>query len=166
MKNVGILAAMTISTLGPASDVDCFFKSIVFFLENGKKGSKYPLVTERLYCRSLDKIELSELKLDLEKIRVELNYIAADSLDINSFGLDKENTRLFLNSNTLADVFSRFFEIIFDAIECTNTFYKEFKEYVPLRIGFTEAPDYILDANRSRDLYDSLSSDELPFWLR
>lgn len=55
MKNVGVLAAMTISVLGPASDVDCFFKSVVFFLEDGKRGSKYPLVTEKLYCRSLVK---------------------------------------------------------------------------------------------------------------
>jgi hypothetical protein len=166
MKNVGVLAAMTISVLGPASDVDCFFKSVVFFLEGGKRGSKYPLVTEKLYCRSLNKNELAELKIDLESVRAEFNSIPADSFDISAFGVDEENTRLLLSGNTLADIFARFFKIIFDAVECSDVFYKEFNEYVPLRIGFTDAPDYIFDVNRSEDLYNSLASNELPFWRR
>lgn len=166
MKNVGILAAMTISVLGPASDVDCFFKSIVFFLEGGKRGSKYPLVTERLYRRSLSNNELAGLKMDLEGVRTEFNSIPASSFDISAFWVDKEHTRLILSGNTLADIFSRFFEIIFDAVECSDVFYKEFDEYVPLRIGFADAPDYILDLNRSEDLYNSLASDDLPFWRR
>jgi len=128
MKNVGVLAAMTMSVLGPASDVDCFFKSVVFFLEGGKRGSKYPLVTEKLYCRSLSKNELAELKMDLESVRAEFNSIPADGFDINAFGVDEENTRLLLNGNTLADIFARFFKIIFDAVECSDIFYKEFNE--------------------------------------
>lgn len=166
MRDVGVLAAMTISVLGTASDVDGFFKSIVFFLEGGQKGSKYPLVTELLYCRSLNKNELAELKVSLECISAGFNDILADGFDVSAIGIDAENTRLFLNGNTLADVFSRFFKAIFDAIECSDVFYKEFQEYVPLRIGFTDVPDYIFDVNRSEDLYSSLAADELPFWLR
>lgn len=124
------------------------------------------MVTERLYCRSLGKNELTELKIDLESVRAKFNSIPADSFDISTFGVDEESTRLLLNGNTLADIFTRFFKIIFDAIECSDVFYKEFNEYVPLRIGFTDAPDYIFDVNRSEDLYNSLASDELPFWRR
>ncbi|QKF50573.1 Imm70 family immunity protein [Pseudomonas graminis] len=104
MKNVGVLAEMTIDVLGPASDVDCFFKSVVFFLEDGQRGSKYPSVTEKLYCRSLGKNELAELKVDLENVRAEFNGIIADSFNISAFGVDEKNTRLLLNGNTLAEV--------------------------------------------------------------
>ncbi|HID7841048.1 Imm70 family immunity protein [Stenotrophomonas maltophilia] len=166
MKDVGVLAAMTISVLGPASDVDCFFNSVVFFLENGKRGSKYPSVTEKLYCRSLSESELAELKVDLESIRVEFDGIPADGFDKGAFGVDEGSTRLLLNGNTLADIFARFFKVILDAVECSDAFHKEFNEYVPLRLGFTDAPDYIFDVNRPEDLYNSIASDELPFWRR
>ena len=52
MKNVGVLAAMTISVLGPASDVDCFFKSVVFFLEGGKEEAGIPWL-QRTHCLAL-----------------------------------------------------------------------------------------------------------------
>ncbi|MCQ2999139.1 hypothetical protein NLO98_05145 [Pseudomonas syringae] len=135
-------------------------------MEDGKRASKYPLVTEKLYCRSLSKNELAELKVDLESARAEFNCILADSFHLSAFGVDEENTRLLLSGHTLADVFARFFEIIFDTIECSDVFNKEFGEYVPLRIGFIDAPDYIFDVNRSEDLYNSIASDELPFWRR
>lgn len=45
-KNVGILAAMTMTEVGPASYVKAFFNLVLFLLENGTKGSKYPWVVE------------------------------------------------------------------------------------------------------------------------
>lgn len=165
MKNVGILAAMTISVLGPASDVACFFKLIVCFLEGGRRGSKYPAVTERLYLRSIERGELERVKLDLESVRCELYKIPMDIASLEALGLNIESTRLDLNGQTLGEVFARFFEGFFDAIECTYVFYSEFDEYIPLRIGFSDMPDYIVDISRSCDMYESLSPDALPFWL-
>ncbi|OCK45480.1 hypothetical protein BA766_17995 [Stenotrophomonas maltophilia] len=124
------------------------------------------MVTEKLYFRSLSKNELDELKVGLESIGVEFGGIPADDFDISAFGVDEENTRLLLNGKTLVDIFARFFKIILDAVECSDVFYKEFNEYVPLRLGFTDAPDYIFDTSRPEGLYDSIDSDELPFWRR
>lgn len=36
-KNVGILAAMTMTEVGPTSDVKAFFNLVLFLLENGTK---------------------------------------------------------------------------------------------------------------------------------
>lgn len=166
MKNVGILAAMTISVLGTASEVNCFFRAVVCFLESGTRGSRYPVVTERLYRRSLEYAELDELKLSLEQVRVEFDNLQVDGVDEDFFDLKETSVHLDFSGKTLADVFSRFFGIVFEAIECTSVFYEEFNEYVPLRLGFTDAPDYIFDINRSVEQYESLGLDELPFWLR
>lgn len=165
MKNVGVLAAMTMSVLGTASEVNCFFRAIVHFLENGR-GSRYPAVTERLYRRSLGGAELHELKLSLEQVRVEFGSLQVDGVDEDFFDLKEFSGRLDFSGKTLADVFSRFFGVVFEAIECTSVFYEEFNEYVPLRLGFTDAPDYIFDINRSVEQYESLGLDGLPFWLR
>ncbi len=138
----------------------------LYLFSKGERGCKYPSVTERLYCRSINKNELNELSGCLEEIRIEFAQIITESVDLTSFGLDEESTGLPLDGRTLADVFARFFDVILEAIECSNVFYNEFNEYIPLRVGFTDAPDYIFDINRPDDLYESVASDELPFWLR
>lgn len=166
MKNIGILGAMTIHSLGAAPDVECFFKAIVMLLEGGEKGSRYPFITVRLYSHSLKKDEMHELKRSLESVRAEFSKISARDFDATSVGVDEKSTRLILNSDTIASVFANYFEALLDAIECSYVFYEEFKEYVPLRIGFTDVPDYIYDVNRSDELYESIGADELPFWLR
>lgn len=166
MKKVGVLAAMTISALGTASEVNCFFTTVVCLLESGVRGARYPAVTERLYRRSLGYAELEGLKLSLKEIKGEFGKLQVDDVGKRFFDLKESSGCLNSSGKTLADVFSRFFETFFEAIECSNVFYDEFKEYVPLRLGFTEAPEYIFDINRPVEQYDSLGLDELPFWLR
>lgn len=166
MKNIGVLAAMTISVLGPVSDVCFFFNFIVGFLESGIRGSKYKVITTRLYSGSILREELIDLKLRLDCLEEELKSIRLENVDLKSFGFIEECSRLSFHGVTMFDVFCRFFKVLNEAIKCSDVFFKEFGEYVPLRLGFTDMPDYIFDIKRSADLYNSLSVSDIPFWMR
>ncbi|HAF2130097.1 TPA: hypothetical protein G9F27_004366 [Salmonella enterica] len=166
MKNVGILAAMTLAEVGPVSDLKTFFNLVVSLLENGIKGSKYPWVTEKLYSGSLTYDEVYKVKCELDSIREEFSRFSLSNIDLQSFGMDKNNSRLNLNGNDLHVVFDRLFKAFDEALECTEVYYKGFNEYIPVRIGFTDAPYYIDDVNRASEQYDALGPNEQPFWLR
>lgn len=166
MKNVGILAAMTLAEVGPVSDVKGFFNLIVSLLESDIRGSKYPWVTEKLYRRSLTYDDLYEVKNELDSIKNELSCILTKNVEWLLFGVDKHNSRLDFEGRALSIVFKRFFEAFDEALECSEVYYKEFNEYIPVRLGFTDIPYYIDDVNRASEQYDALSSNEQPFWLR
>jgi hypothetical protein len=166
MKNVGVLAAMTIATLGSVSDVAFFFNSVVAILEGGGRGSVYPIVTDRLYMRSMGSKEMEALKAAIADIHCRLEGVSVCDVDVERLGLDNENTRLDLNCDSLGALFSPIFRAVLEAVECTSVFFEEFEEEVPLRIGFTDAPDHIFETNRSDEAYEQLSNGDAPFWLR
>lgn len=166
MKNVGILAAMTLAEIGPVSDVKGFFNLIVSLLESDIRGSKYPWVTENLYRRSLAYDDLYKVKVELDSIKNELSYTLNNNVDWLLFGIDKHNSRLNFEGGDLSVVFKRFFKAFDEALECTEVYYQGFNEYIPVRVGFTDTPYYIDDVNRASEQYDALTSDDLPFWLR
>ena len=166
MKNVGILAAMTLAEVGPVSDVKGFFNLIVSLLENGIRGSKYPFVTEKLYRRSLTYGDLHKVKDELDSIKNKFSCILNNDVNWSLFGIDENNSRLYFEGADLSFVFQRFFGAFDEALECTEVYYQGFNEYIPVRIGFTDTPYYIDDVNRTSEQYDSLGSNDLPFWLR
>ncbi|QYM97697.1 hypothetical protein FGI04_18060 [Dickeya ananatis] len=166
MKNVGILAAMTLAEVGPVSDVKGFFNLIVSLLEGDIRGSKYPWVTEKLYRRSLSYDDLCKVKSELDYIKHDLSCILTNNVDWLSFGIDKHNSRLDFGGGDLSVVFKRFFKAFDEALECTEVYSQGFNEYIPVRVGFTDAPYYIDDINRASEQYDSLGPNDLPFWLR
>ena len=166
MKNVGILAAMTLAEVGSVSDVKGFFNLIVSLLEKGVRGSKYPYVTEKLYRKSLSYKDLCEVKVELDSIEKELSCISNDNIEWLFFGVDKCNSRLDFEGENLSVVFKHFFKAFDEALECTEVYYQGFNEYIPVRVGFTDAPYYIDDVNRASDEYDSLGPNDPPFWLR
>lgn len=166
MKNVGILAAMTLAELGPVSDVKGFFNLIVSLLENDIRGGKYPWVTEKLYRRSLAYDDLYKVKCELDSIKSNFTCIFSDGIDWLLFGIDKHNSRLNFEGGNLSSVFKRFFEAFDEALECTEIYYQTFKEYIPVRVGFTDTPYYIDDVNRASEQYDALGPNDPPFWLR
>jgi len=94
MKNVGILAAMTLAEVGPASDVKGFFNVVLSLLENGTNGSKYPWVMEKLYRGSLAYDDLYKVKNELDSIKNEFSAILPDNIEWSSFGIDKNHSRL------------------------------------------------------------------------
>lgn len=165
MKNVGIHAAMTLAEIGPASDLVVFFNAVTQFLENGKIGSVYPCVTEKLYRRSLKQSELVTTKQQLDSIEDAFSRTSSNGIDWFSLGFDENNTRLNIKQSNLAYIFKRFFSAYSEALECTNAYYQEIKSYIPVRLGFTDAPYYIYDIIRPESEYDALKPDDLPFWL-
>jgi len=166
MKNVGILAAMTLAEVGPASDVKGFFNVVLSLLENGTKGSKYPWVMEKLYRGSLAYDDLSKVKNELDSIKNEFSAILPDNIEWSSFGIDKNHSRLNFEGRSLFSVFERFFKAFDEALECTEVYYQSFNEYIPVRVGFTDAPHYIDDVNRTSEQYNALGSNDEPFWLQ
>lgn len=157
---------MTLAEVGPASDVKTFFNLVVSLLENGIKGSKYPWVTGKLYSGSLTYDEVYKVKCELDSIRNEFSRFSLSNIDLLSFGVDKNNSRLNFNGKNLHAVFDRIFKAFDEALECTEVYYQGFNEYIPVRIGFTDAPYYIDDVNRASEQYDALGPNDQPFWLR
>jgi hypothetical protein len=166
MKNVGILAAMTLAEVGPASDVKVFFNVVLSLLENGTKGSKYPWVMEKLYRGSLAYDDLYKVKNELDSIKNEFSAILPDNIEWSSFGIDKNHSRLNFEGRSLFSVFERFFKAFDEALESTEVYYQSFNDYIPVRVGFTDAPHYIDDVNRTSEQYNSLVQNDEPFWLR
>ena len=165
-KKVGILAAMNLAEVGPASDVKGFFNLVLSLLENGTKGSKYPWVMEKLYRGSLAYDELYKVKNELDSIKNELSTISPDDIVWSSFGVDKNHSRLNFEGRSLFSVFEQFFKAFDEALECTEVYYQSFNEYIPVRVGFTDAPHYIDDVNRTSEQYNALGPNDPPFWLR
>ena len=166
MKNVGIHAAMTLAEIGPATDVVAFFNVVVAKLENGVRGTKYPWLTEVLYRNSLKMEDLQFLKQDLQAVEKNLKNISSNSVDLVFFGVDKNNTKLNITEDNLSLVFSRFFSACNMALQCTELFFNEFNEYIPVRLGITDAPYSFEDADRPADEYNKLGTEDQPFWLR
>nr|WP_154325001.1 Imm70 family immunity protein [Pantoea sp. 201603H] len=166
MKNVGILAAMTLAEVGPVSDVKSFFNLVVSLLESDIRGSKYPWVTEKLYRRSLAYDELYKVKVELDSIESEFSCILTNNVELLLFGIDERNSRLNFEGRDLSIVFKRFFKAFDEALECTEVYYQGFNEYIPVRVGFTDTPYYIDDVNRASEQYDTLGPNDPPFWLR
>jgi len=165
-KNVGILAAMTLAEVGPASDVKGFFNLVLSLLENGIKSSKYPWVMEKLYRGSLAYDELYKVKSELDSIKNEFLAISPDNIEWSSFEVDKNHSRLNFEARSLFSVFERFFKAFDEALECTEVYYQSFNEYIPVRVGFTDAPHYIDDVNRTSEQYNASGPNDPPFWLR
>lgn len=163
MNNVGFLAAMTIFVLGPASDVACFFNSVTCLLEGGERGRRFPYVTERLYRRSLRHDELVFVSRDMLEIEYEFRRLNASEVDFYSLGLDGSSTRLSFEEGDLSEVFFRFFSGFSEVVKCTDLFFSEFGEYVPVRIGFTDGAAALVDISRPVDFYEKLQGN--PLWL-
>ncbi len=157
---------MTLAEVGPASDVKGFFNVVLSLLENGTKGSKYPWVMEKLYRGSLAYDDLSKVKNELDSIKNEFSAILPDNIEWSSFGIDKNHSRLNFEGRSLFSVFERFFKAFDEALECTEVYYQSFNEYIPVRVGFTDAPHYIDDVNRTSEQYNALGPNDEPFWLQ
>ena len=134
---------MTLAEVGSASDVKPFFNLLVSLPDNGIKGSKYPWVTEKLYSGSLPYDEVYKVKCELDSVSDEFSRFSLCNVDLQSFGMDKNNSRLNLNGKNLHAVLDRLFKAFDEALECTEVYYQGVNEYIPVRIGFTDA-QYLL----------------------
>ncbi|PSS47499.1 hypothetical protein C6560_16335 [Enterobacter sp. FS01] len=67
-KIVGILAAITIAEVGPASDVKAFFNLVAFLLENGVKYIEKNLNNDHLAWHGC------EVALDIETLKTNIDF--------------------------------------------------------------------------------------------
>lgn len=165
MKKVGVLAAVTLAEIGFVSDLGTFFNSVVKLLEDGSAGSVYPWVTEKLYRRSLKENELILVKQQLDEIQDIFSRIKSSSVNLVGLELVIEKTAFDINAKNLSTLFKRVFEAYAEALDCSVAYRQAFDEYIPVRLGITDAPYYINDANRPESEYESLDINSLPFWL-
>jgi len=165
VKKVGVLAAMTLAEIGFVADLSVFFNTVIKLLENGTEGSVFPWVTEKLYRRSLKENELILVKQQLDEIRNEFSKIELSNSDLVGLGLNIEKTAFDINEKNLSMLFKRVFDAYDEAFECSQAYRETFKEYIPVRLGVTDAPYYIDDINRPESEYESLDINSQPFWL-
>lgn len=121
---------------------------------------------EKLYRGSLAYDDLYKVKNELDSIKSEFSAILPDNIQWSSFGIDKNHSRLNFEGRSLLSVFERFFKAFDEALECTEVYYQSFNEYIPVRVGFTDAPHYIDDVNRTSEQYNALGPNDEPFWLQ
>ncbi len=69
-------------------------------------------------------------------------------------------------SSSAESKYLKYFDAIITCIESAKMFYNSWEIYQPLKVGFTDMPYCIDDKDRPQELYDALTGDDLPFWLR
>lgn len=129
---------MTLAEIGPVSYVKAFFDLVVFSLENGVRGRKYFFVSDKLYKRSLAYDDLYKVKDELNSIETEFLSIHSISINWLLVGINDESTRLNFSNKYLSEIFQRLFKAFNEGLECAEAYYQSFKEYIPVRIGFTD----------------------------
>ncbi|AHG65586.1 hypothetical protein [Advenella mimigardefordensis] len=137
MKNVGFKGGSSMFEVGTPAEMEEFFNYL-----RGKLVSREDLeILDRLYRK----------------------YIAYDDLDKVSQLVSslRSNPALMLDKKYLKNL-----DAIEHCIESAKVFYKNWGEYVPLKVGVTDVPYYIDDERLPLELYDALTNDDPPFWLR
>ncbi len=165
MKSVALLYAMSISLLGTRSDVECFFEALRHSIII-KSSHELPFLTDKLYRRSIEFDDFVGFKGDVNNAKALLQKIPTSDVDLSFIGFNPSGTYLRINGQNLFDVFSKIFFVLFDAIEANELFLKEFGEFVSIRIGGAEAPQYLIDQRRPAADYADMRNDEVPYWLR
>jgi len=75
---VGLKAGLLWFEIGSDDFLNSFFSTIWFHLENGKRGSLYPLIMRQLYSGTLSNEELADAISELREIRKELRNFSPD----------------------------------------------------------------------------------------
>lgn len=74
--------------------------------------------------------------------------------------------RIKKNLPSNMDYFSKYLDGMETCVNSATIFHDSWKIYRPLRIGFTDIPDYIYDKERPLEQYDALGPNDPPFWVR
>lgn len=166
MRIIGLDGGHTVYELGPVSDVVLFFRCLSVFAEASQPEKDWGLLTDRLYKRYLRIEELDQAASLMGSVK-----IVFASLPISSVGWDIDllqdctKTWLDINNETLADVFSKYFDIFIKAKNSATSFLDNFGVYQPVKIVPSDMPLFMIEKERSLADYDNLKRDDLPFWL-
>lgn len=161
MNTIGFIAGGDLYELGSRSDVELFFEAIRNFAVPKRPEQQWDLITDRLYKRYLAKEDLSRAQglMDCAETLLEQEpSVNLTSLPSAMFATVARN-----DAGTLADVFHKFFDRFRRAVESAQSFDTRWGEYIPLKIGHTDVPNFILDRDRPTEQYDKLTGQ--PFWI-
>ena len=166
MRKIGFHGGHTICELGPAPDVVLFFSCLERYAEQDYQEQDWSLLTDRLYRRYLRQEELeSALALMGQAREIFAQKPAASSVEWDAAMLaNPEKSWLNPEQSTLADVFSKYFEMFVDACNSAKSFFETFKIYQPVRVVISDLPGFARDKKKPLAEYDALEGK--PFWLQ
>ncbi|CAE6865569.1 hypothetical protein R69746_08071 [Paraburkholderia aspalathi] len=166
MRKIGFTGGARVSELGPASDVVLFFECIKTYVERANPETDWCLLTDRLYRRYLRR---EELKPAMELMRL-VREIFAKQPTKTSVEWDAEmlsnpqRTSLNPDRQSLASVFSEYFDSFEAVCGSAESFAETFNIYQPVRIAISDLPGLARDKNKPLAEYDALEGK--PFWLQ
>lgn len=162
MRHIGFLTG-DLRELGSVSDVMCFFNCFRTYVEQPHPEKDWSLITDRLYRRYLLPGDLDAASALMEAGRQIMAVIPSASVDWKAMGWREDETELEeITRPMLADVFERYFRKFNGCVEEITFNLNKYKVATPIRVGTTDIPYYIDEANRPLAEYDALTG--LPFW--
>lgn len=168
-NEIGYIGGGNLFELGSASFVESFFHAIENYVFSEKIYFQldWSLITDRLFKRTIAHEQLDTLIGTMDRLLLLMQETPIATVDWSKLGLDNapngfENT---INC-TLADVYDKFRQGL---IRCTfgvkmGNLIDPNCLYAPLRIG--NLHHYIFEERRPIEMYEALSANDLPFWLR
>ena len=109
MTSFAFLGGSTRFIVGPASDIEAFFRCVDRYVARRFPDTDFSLLTERFYRHYLRLEELTPAKALMDRIHATFASVSTASVDWNAMGSLAPETRLVLGGVTLADVFTRLF---------------------------------------------------------
>lgn len=167
MRKVGFDGGHTLYELGPVSDVVLFFECLGAFVASRNPNEDWSLLTDRLYRRYLRREELEPSLTLMERARRIFAMVPSNHVEWDENLLaDRNKTWLDAKQDTLANVFSRYFDLFSKAKDSAVSFSDSFGIYKPVRVIVSGVPELIIEEMRPLNEYDELNLSDLPFWLR
>lgn len=171
MKTVGFSGGALVVELGPVNDMLLFFECLKIVLNQYKPERDFSLLSERLFKYYLCFNEINIANELMSEVYELFSKTRSRTIDWPVLDSEQSGSKLNRNLEWLSDVFSRYFSAFTECSESAEVMYDEFKsypdyKYEPLRIVITSLPDYLNEQHRELELYDELTENDLPFWLR
>ncbi|MCL6417426.1 hypothetical protein MIB92_17330 [Aestuariirhabdus sp. Z084] len=161
MKKIGFSGGSYTARMGDVNDVKSFFYCINEFL--GKdNNAKYDIILNRFYRHYLKLEELdSSLEL-MDEVREAFSRIEPSSVEWDK--LLSRDSILDVEQESLADVFSKYFNKFSDVIEDAKFYYEDWNSYKAVKIVIADVPDLVKYQTLPEEEYDSVVGD--PLWVR
>ncbi|WP_458762573.1 hypothetical protein [Cupriavidus basilensis] len=170
MRKIAFDGGSSLCELGPVSDVVLFFECLKIYVEQAQPEQDWSLLTDRLYRRYLRLGELDAASALMDQARQIFAGLPASSVEWEPRMVgNAERTWLDPHQQTLADVFSKYFERFAHCVESARLNYESFKSYPgysyePVRTIISDLPGFTRDKNKPLAAYDALEGK--PFWLQ
>jgi hypothetical protein len=169
MKEIGIHGGSNLWGLGPAHEVELFFKAVELFAKPRNVDLPWDLILDRFFKRYIhleNSQQANELMVFIQK---EFSSLDATLIDLAEVQRLNPATKLKLSGANLAEVFGVYFEAFAHCIESAKLGWEDWKDhpgytYQALRLGVVDIPAFMQDKQRPLSAYDELTGE--PFWLK